>query len=157
MKQLSLFLLIVLSACTNENSAIQDEPYTPPNQQLHDEISALDKKLFDAYNQCDTLTFGQFFENELEFYHDLGGLMTSKAQLMSAQKNNICGKVQRELVAGSIEVYPMGQNGAIQTGLHRFHNNQESEPTHINVAKFLHIWMKEDGAWKVKRIVSYDH
>jgi hypothetical protein len=42
----------------------------------------------------------------LEFYHDQGGLLTSKTKLIAALKNNICGKVTRELLKGSIEVIP---------------------------------------------------
>jgi hypothetical protein len=50
--------------------------------------------------------------------------MTSKKDIINATKKNICGKVTRELVKGSIEVYPVKDFGAIEIGLHKFHNNQ---------------------------------
>jgi hypothetical protein len=43
------------------------------------------------------------YGDSLEFYHDKGGLMTSKQGIWMT-KRNICGKVTRELVKGSIGV-----------------------------------------------------
>ena len=75
-------------------------------------VKRLDTDLFGAYNDCDLQKFGSFFPENLEFYHDQsgGGPMTPE-QLVAAIKQNICGKVHRELV--SIEVFPMKNYGAI--------------------------------------------
>jgi hypothetical protein len=43
------------------------------------------------------------YADSLEFYHDKGGLMTSK-QASGRYERNICGKVTRELVKGSISI-----------------------------------------------------
>jgi hypothetical protein len=45
------------------------------------------------------------YGDSLEFYHDKGGLMTSKQGILMRQNKHLCGKVTRELVKGSIEVY----------------------------------------------------
>jgi hypothetical protein len=63
----------------------------------------------------------------LEFYHDKGGLTTSKQEILDATKQNICGKVTRELVKGSVEVYSIKDYGAVEIGLHKFHNNQNQQ------------------------------
>ena len=41
---------------------------------------------------------------DLEFYHDQTGLAVGRQPFVDAIKANICGKVHRELVAGTIEV-----------------------------------------------------
>ena len=87
----------------------------------------------------------QIISEDLEFYHDQGGLLTSKTKLIAALKNNICGKVTRELLKGSIEVYPIKDYGAVEMGYHRFHNlNDTDQNSHY--ARFVLIWEKENRA-----------
>ncbi len=75
---------------------------------------------FNAYNTCNMELQADFYADDIEFYHDQGGLMTSKQELLDAIRTNICGKVTRELVKGSIEVYPIGTYGAVEMGFHNF-------------------------------------
>jgi Domain of unknown function (DUF4440) len=71
-------------------------------------------------------------------------------------KKNICGIVRRELVAGTLKVYPMHGYGAVEIGVHRFYQPKKgNEPT--GEAKFIHLWQKKDDAWKIARVISYDH
>ncbi|MGP1990414.1 nuclear transport factor 2 family protein [Zobellia laminariae] len=122
-------------------------------EQLKETITKLDADYFEAYNTCDLEKQSEMYSEDLEFYHDKGGLMTSKLDLLESLKKNICGKVTRELVEGSIEVYPINGFGAVEIGLHKFHNNQEpdaiSEP-----GKFIIIWKKTDSNWKITRVIS---
>ena len=37
-------------------------------------IASLDAALFDSYNRCDLEKFGAFFIDDVEFYHDQGGM-----------------------------------------------------------------------------------
>ena len=113
-----------------------------------------DSIYFDAYNKCKMDIQTAMYDADIEFYHDKGGLMTSKKDLLEALKKNICGKVTRELVPGSIEVYPIKNYGAIEMGLHKFHNNQEKENTPSHAAKFIIFWQLKDKEWKIKRVVS---
>lgn len=131
----------------------QDFKYSPSDKALYDEIVALDKKYFDAYNNCDMETQAALYAEEIEFYHDNAGLNTSKESILEAIKNNICGKVTRELVEGSIEVYPIPGHGAFAMGLHKFHNNQEPDaiPT---PSRFMMVWKKEENTWKITRVIS---
>ncbi len=140
-----LLALVLLS------SAVQ----AATNGPLFEEIKSVDTAFFAASNRCDLETFGKFVADDLEFYHDLSGLSVGKADLLSKTKSNICGKMVRELVPSSLEVYPLPDYGAIEVGTHRFLHPQE--PGNIGQARFIHVWQKQDGTWKLKRVISYDH
>jgi len=127
----------------------------PATDPLFLTIAAEDKRLFDAYNSCDLKTLGEMVTDDLEFYHDKTGLMVGKAVFLEAIKNNICGKVQRTLVPGTLEVYPLNQYGAVEIGIHRFHHPDDA--TNVGEAKFVHVWQNKDGKWKISRVISYDH
>jgi hypothetical protein len=95
-----------------------------------------------------------FYSDSIEFYHDQAGLITSKEIILEATKENICGKINRELVEGSIEVYPIQGFGAIEIGMHRFVNiNAEKETSGIT-GKFVFVWQKENEEWKIRRVIS---
>ncbi len=156
-KNLLLFFFVIITfilSCSSvkNNSTNQIQPYFPESKSLHDSIVYMDSVLFEAYNTCKPDQFGNLISNDIEFYHDRGGLTTSKTDLVQAIKNNICGKVSRELLAGSIEVYPIPNYGAVQMGAHRFHNLQEKSTSRF--AKFVHTWHKENGQWKLARVIS---
>ena len=124
---------------------------------LYAEIAAMDKKLFDAFNARDVETFATMFDTTLEFYHDRGGL-TGYDQTIGQFKENAAKPTmpRRELVPGTLEVHPIPNYGAIQIGSHRF-CHEENGKEDCGVFKFVHIWQKKDGAWKITRVVSYDH
>jgi uncharacterized protein DUF4440 len=125
--------------------------------QLTSAITALDKQLFDAYNTCDLEKLGMLVVDDLEFYHDKTGLAVGKQVFLHAIKNNICGKVTRQLVPGSMEVYPLQGYGAVEIGVHRFYHPWTQDHGEIGEAKFVTLWQYKDGAWKVSRVISYDH
>lgn len=151
----SCFFIFSLSHACAQAKKIKSEglpPYIPESRELHDSIARMDSILFDAYNTCKLNVFESLVPEDVEFYHDRGGLTTSKQALLDALKNNICGKVNRELMPGSIEVYPVPNYGAVEMGAHRFHNKVENSTSHFS--KFVHIWHKENGEWKLARVVS---
>jgi ketosteroid isomerase-like protein len=119
-------------------------------------VQSLDTKLFDAYNHCDLQTLGAMMSDDLEFYHDQTGLSVGKAAFIAAIQQNICGKVERTIVPGSMEVYPLKGYGAVQIGVHRFHHPGHPEDG-AGEAKFVTLWQNKDGAWKVTRAISYNH
>ncbi len=122
--------------------------------ELTSAITELDKQLFDAYNTCNIDKLGSMVTDDLEFYHDKTGLAVGKQVFLVAIKNNICGKVTRELVKESLEVYPLNGYGAVEIGVHRFHHPGDSD---VGEAKFVQLWQYKDGAWKISRVISYDH
>lgn len=128
----------------------------PDADTLSKTVEGLDAKLFDAYNHCDLATLGAMVSDDLEFYHDQTGLSVGKDPFIAAIKQNICGKVGRTLVPGSLQVYPLNGYGAVEIGVHRF-----SHPGHpedgAGEAKFITLWQNKNGSWKVTRAISYDH
>jgi hypothetical protein len=117
--------------------------------------ATLDTQLFEAYNACNLAAFGNLLAHDVEFYHDKGGLMVGRQSVVKAVEENICGKVRRELVPGTLKSYPMDDYGIFQLGEHRFCTAGTDKCN--GVARFAHLWKKTDGAWHATRIISYDH
>jgi ketosteroid isomerase-like protein len=132
-------------------------PKTSPLTQdaLYQTVAALDTKLFDAVNQCDMKTVDSMWAEDAEFYHDKTGLMVGRQNIVDAIKNNLCGKVTRQLVQGTLEVYQLNGYGAVEIGVHRFYHPNDS--ANVGEAKFIHVWQNKDGVWKITRVISYDH
>ena len=151
---LKTFCLITLSLVPAGAQSL-DSLKTPAD--LRKAIMALDAAVFDAYNRCDLPKFASFFSDEVEFYHDQGGVTLGKEKLTESVKNNICGKVTRELVASSLEVHPMKGIGAVEMGTHLFHHPGHDDTEPVGSGKFIHLWVYKDGAWKITRVISYDH
>ncbi len=155
-----VFVALSLFACNNARHLQANKMYTPDSQELYNSIVHMDSVLFGAYNVCDLPTMADCFSDSIEFYHDQGGLMTNKDSIMAATKRNICGKVTRVLIEGSIEVYPIKGYGAIEMGQHYFINNQEPANVKHSIGKFVHTWKNENpqgpGAckWKLTRVIS---
>jgi ketosteroid isomerase-like protein len=126
-------------------------------EELDKVIASLDTALFDSYNRCDLVAFATFFADDVEFYHDQGGVTLGKADLTDSVKKNICGKVTRELVSGTLQVYHMKGYGAVEMGVHRFHHPGHDDTEPVGEGKFIHLWQYKGGAWKITRVISYDH
>jgi ketosteroid isomerase-like protein len=156
----SVLLLVPLFALCGIRAEAQTVPSLESIQspaELDQAIAALDASLFDAYNRCDLDKFASFFVDDVEFYHDQGGVTLGKVALTDAIKKNICGKVTRELVPGTLQVYPMKGYGAVEMGVHRFHHPGHDDAEGVGEGKFVHLWQYKDGAWKITRVISYDH
>jgi len=120
-------------------------------------VTTLDGMLFDAYNRCDLNKLGAMVSEDLEFYHDKTGLAVGRQSFVDSIKNNICGKTTRELVPGTLEVYPLSKYGAVEIGVHRFHHPGPQDHDVVGEAKFVMLWQYKDGSWKITRVISYDH
>jgi hypothetical protein len=148
---LLLAAFAVLTVCANAQSG----QGLPPTDDLYKTIAALDTALFDAYNRCDLPKLGSMIDENLEFYHDQTGLSVGRQLFLDAIKANICGKVHRELVSGTLEVYPLKGYGAVEIGVHRF--THPNDPTALGEAQFVTLWQLKDGEWKISRAISFDH
>ena len=104
-------------------------PCRPPADPLTTEIGALDAKVFGAYNRCDLPTFSGYFDPKVAFYHDTGG--------------------------ATFRVYPIKDYGAIEEGEHRFCELATGRCE--GIAKFVIVWSKQDGAWRITSVLSYGH
>ena len=151
----------LLSLLLLSTTIFQANAQSPKSMALKDElfrtVTSLDSALFEAYNQCDLEKFGTFFIDDVEFYHDQGGVTLGRQNLTESVKKNICGKVRRELVPETLEVYPMRGYGAVEMGVHRFHQPKVDPNKPVGEAKFVHLWQNKEGVWRITRVISYDH
>ncbi len=125
-------------------------------------ILRYDSLFWQAYNACDVDKMQGFFTDDLEFYHDKGGLTTSKQSLIESMKTGLCGKenwrLRREAVAGTLKIFPLNNYGAILSGEHVFYILETGKKERLDgLAKFTHVWRYRDNAWKMHRVLSYDH
>lgn len=128
-------------------------------------ILHLDSSFWKTYNTCDTASMRQYFTNNLEFYHDKGGAQFGVSDMIDRFARNLCNgsfQLRREAVAGTLKVFPMRNGdtiyGAILTGDHYFYITEKGQAEkRTGFARFTHLWLKENGVWKMSRILSYDH
>lgn len=124
---------------------------------LKNEIMTADSALFAAFNQRDLAKLKAFFTPDLEFYQDNQGVENYTRTMkdfgaMFGQPSPI----HRALVAGSLEVYPIKNYGAIEAGRHQF-CHVENGKDDCGTFTFVHIWRKTRKGWKIARVVSYGH
>jgi hypothetical protein len=129
----------------------------PAPSKLHKEIAHQDSILFNAFNTQNMPVFKAMFTENLEWFQDNGGLLSYQQVFdtfgANFKKEN---KLTRQLVKGSLEVYPIKDYGAIETGIHKFRHMEDGKEI-VGTFKFLMIWQLKDGQWKISRVVSYDH
>jgi hypothetical protein len=136
------------------------------DKELSKLILEKDSLFWTGYNTCNYALMESFLAQDVEFYHDKGGVMMGLPAVMKATHENICGnpnrKTRREVVPGTVRIFPMKNGdkiyGAVISGDHYFYGKQTDQPeTRDGLAKFTHLWLYKDDKWKMYRILSYDH
>ncbi len=124
---------------------------------LYQTIASLDSALFHAVNTCDLKALDGFWADDAEFYHDKADPTIGRKNITQAIQNNLCGKVTRELVPGTLEVHSLKGYGAVELGIHRFYHPWTQDHGIVGEARFIHLWQYKDGAWRITRVISYEH
>ena len=160
------FLFAFYVILTSSFSANPDNG-SPASQALYNTIASLDSSLFTATYNGNSAKKAPFFTEDFEFYHDKKSIRKSRQAFLEMSENNFYGEqkgllVRRELVEGSMRVYPLTSDGvtygAVQTGEQRFYGSYRGAKERLSeTAKFTHIWLIKDGKWKISRLISYDH
>jgi hypothetical protein len=155
-----LTLVTTLFATSMSNAQPLHRPEDPDN--LTATILHLDSLFWQAYNICDVDKASSFFTEDLEFYHDKAGLTKTRAALMEQMKTGLCGsenwRLRREVVEGSVNVFPLNNYGAIISGEHVFFVLESGKKERLDgLARFTHVWQFKDNEWKMSRVLSYDH
>ncbi|OON68868.1 DUF4440 domain-containing protein [Hymenobacter sp. CRA2] len=148
-----------LPACTATKHSAATVPHPPADAALYRTIARQDSLLFVAFNRHDATAMQAFFADDLEFYHDRGGLQSFQQTMDGFRglfENNKTTGLNRQLVPGTLEVYPIKGYGAVETYQHRF-CHQENGKDDCGTFKNLMMWRLRDGQWKITRVVSYDH
>ncbi len=153
----SLLTAALLLSCLVSLSQIKN--YSPVSKKLYTEIAHMDSVMFNAFNAHDVNKLQQTFAEDLEFYHDKGGLAGFKQTMENFkslfEKNKTTG-LRRDLVPESLEVYPIKDYGAVETCVHRF-CHVENGKNDCGTFKNIMIWQYKNQQWKVSRVISYDH
>ena len=147
-----LFWLLMLLSCCQINA--QNKKV---DSALYLQITYMDSVLFNAFNSRDTATFKNLFTQDLEFYHDKSGLTgyDQTVEFMRSTVRNNNG-LKRDLVPGTLEVYPIPNYGAMEIGSHTFCHTENGKQD-CGTFKFVHIWKKTGNEWKITRVISYGH
>ena len=136
------------------------------SDKLFKTLKAQDSLLFDiGFNTCDIEMFERLVSEDFEFYHDQSGITPDKEAFIQNTREGLCKldyQPIRKLDEGSLKVFPLMNNGvlygALQTGSHRFYAKRDGESlVFTSTAVFDHLWLLEDGEWKLKRVISYNH
>ncbi len=79
-----------------------------------------------GFNKCKISGLEPIISEDLEFYHDEGGLSTTKQLFIKALEQNICSnsgkKPLRQLVKGSMRVFPLYNKGVLYGAIQNAEN-----------------------------------
>jgi ketosteroid isomerase-like protein len=159
------WLILILAAASSPAFAQRAGP--AQTQQQFDEVAAADQALFSAFfDRCDTEALAKMVTDDFEMFHDKNGYMTKSGkecldgikETCARQKTGEDYRARRELVPGTLKVYPLNNYGAVEIGVHRFYQLLPGKPEKlVEVSQFTHVWKKEESGWKLARVLSYDH
>lgn len=157
----AILLLVLMLGCSTARSdkSTSSQQYSPPSRELHDTIARMDSLMFAAFNEHNLEKLKTFFSEDLEFYHDKGGVdnyLQTMEKFRTLFANNRNTGLRRDIVKESLEVYPVKDYGAVETCLHRF-CHVENGKDDCGTFKNIMIWQRKNGEWKVTRVVSYGH
>ncbi len=148
-----------------EDTEQSDIPAGEEHQRVFQELKIRDSLLFGlGFNHCDTALVRTLTSTDFEFYHDQSGVTRSQDAFVQSI-SGLCKldyKPTRELEPYSLSVHLLRNRGevygAIQSGKHHFYGQEGNKSKYLtSTARFIHLWIREEGEWKLKRVLSYDH
>jgi hypothetical protein len=146
--------LVLVALATTAGTQTQQ---VSTDRQLYDEIVRADRVMFDAFNGRDLDGLMASFSEDLEFYHDKDGRLTfSDVKAAFDRMFTSPEAPRRELVPGTLRVYPIPRYGAMEVGSHRF-CHVENGKDECGVFDFSHVWQNQGNRWRVTRVLSYGH
>lgn len=158
-KPIPLIVALIAVAAVGTSFASGPVSTTSAADPLFDSISALDTEVFAAFNTCSEpgqlQKHASYFAPDIEFYHDTGGVTWSRQEMLASTEKYVCGHFRRELVPGTLKVYPIKDFGAIEEGSHRFCQFDTGKCE--GLADFLIVWNNNNGKWQITRVLSYGH
>lgn len=157
---IKIFITSILIALAVMAPVMAEEPNTDWEVQV--------RKADDAYwrdfNFGSSALFNAHLSQDVEFYHDLGGMVLGYEALakVNAGMDNSENPGRRVIVPDTLRIFPMRSGpdiyGAIVMGDHDFFSTESGKiKTRILRSSFTHLMLLKDGVWKVARIYSYNH
>jgi hypothetical protein len=157
-----LSAILFLLSVTALPAISQTEKDSKESLALFKTIAELDSGLFANIYTCNPEKNASYFTEDLEFYHDKDGLLNTRKAFMEALAKNFCTErafqLKRELVKETLQVFPLNNYGAVETGEHLFLEVYPGkQPVLVGRSKFTNLWQNKNGVWKISRVISYDH
>ena len=126
------------------------------------EVERADQAFWAAYNVCDRDRMANAFTEDAEFYHDITGLTRGRDAIVASLMSGPCGTpgqhLRRQVVEGTVQAFPLADQNIFLVGDHQFYVRQDGKAEHVSArARFADVWRREDGRWRMARVVSYDH
>lgn len=128
-------------------------------------IAKADAELFAAvFDRCDVDAIEAMLTDDFRFVHDKEG-ESSRAKFLEDERGH-CARLKtgedfparRELVPGSLEVWPIDKYGALETGVHRFYARLPGKPEQLTeTGNFMILWKQVGGKWLMAESISYGH
>lgn len=156
-RQLLVSVLAASSICAQAEDRSGSKKAAATSGELFETIARMDATIFDAFNVHDVDRLMALFTEDLEFYHDADGLTNYTQSSEGFQKLFASTPdIRRDLVKGTLEVYPIKNLGALEIGQHRFCHKEKGK-NDCGTFKFAMIWRKSGDSWKLSRVISYGH
>jgi len=158
-KKISLIVFTTFISLLAASKAKAQTLYKPKDLKLYRQIAHMDSVMFDAFNTHNMEVLKKVFAVNVEFYNDGGGVsnyQTTMTNFKAMFDRNSTSGLRRDLVIGSLEVYPVPGFGAIEIGTHNFthfENGKEEKGT----MKFIQTWEFKSNEWKATRVISIGH
>jgi hypothetical protein len=138
------------------------------NPALLAEVRAADAAYWKAYNDCDYAALDRLTAENVEFYHDQGGVTNGRAALTDSVRKNICGRrpavaVTRTAQDKDVQFFLLNRGpdvyGALVTGKHAFAEGPVGKQVAPDgQALYSTLWLRgADKGWTISRVISYDH
>jgi uncharacterized protein DUF4440 len=129
-------------------------------------VAERERVFWSAYNACAVAEMPALIAEDVEFYHDRGGITLGRDALVESVRKNLCSnpdfRIRREEVPGTVRVFTLKKDGvvygAIASGEHTFDIVEKGKaPVRDGLARFTTLWLLKDGTWRMSRVLSYDH
>jgi Domain of unknown function (DUF4440) len=160
-------LLYALALAAAAPAAAAPAVTLPEGAALTEAVRARDAEFFELFFLgCDPARARTMLTPDFEMYHDRDGVYARNAETMIAAYARTCVERQapdawrsrRELVSGSLHVYPVPGFGAIEDGVHVFYERRDNGPEHlVGRARFTQLWQLAPDGWRLSRSFSYAH
>jgi hypothetical protein len=134
---------------------------------LYARILAADGALFErGFNQCDRAALDEILSPGFRFVHDQNGLTESRAQFLKGFEESICSNPQRKpirlMVPASMQVFALRNEGklygAIQMVRNRYMIREPGKALYqTSSGRVTNLWLLEEGQWRLRESLSYDH
>lgn len=154
---ITLFSASIICGCKTTKIVSKSQEYLPVDKSLYETILTQDSILFSAFNSRNLEKLKSCFTDSLIVHQDNIGVRNYNQTIESFkglfEKDYV---LKRQLIKESVEVHPIKNYGAIQTGRHTFCHTENGK-FECATYKFVEIWENKNGQWKIAQIITYDH